>query len=347
MLIRALLLLLPLMPLSAQYDARRATLDGVEVIHLSDEAHHTSVSIAPSIGNIAYEMLVNGRNALWFPFPSLSAFREKPRICGIPLLAPWADRLDETAFYANGKRYRFNPDLGNLRLDGAGHPIHGFLSVISDWQVVRLEADRSGAHVTSRLDVTRRPEWMAQFPFAHSIEITYTLADGVLAVTTRVENHSAEPMPLSIGYHSFYQITDAPRDEWTVGLGASLEWPVNKDLLPTGQTRPLSELVPHPSDFSLRGRDFDNVLAGMIRDHEGRASFWVKGKHQKIEVLYGPKFIAGEIWAPPGREFLCFEPMAGINNALNLAHRGVYKELQSIAPDQSWQETFWIRPSGF
>jgi aldose 1-epimerase len=39
--------------------------------------------------------------------------------------------------------------------------------------------------------------------------------------------------------------------------------------------------------------------------------------------------------------------MAAINNALNLAHRGVYKELQTIAPDQSWQESFWIRPSGF
>ena len=26
--------------------------------------------------------------------------------------------------------------------------------------------------------------------------------------------------------------------------------------------------------------------------------------------------------------FICFEPMAGITNALNLAHKGVYKELQ-------------------
>ena len=41
------------------------------------------------------------------------------------------------------------------------------------------------------------------------------------------------------------------------------------------------------------------------------------------------------------------EPMAGIANALNLAQRGVYKELQSIAPGETWRESFWVRPSGF
>jgi aldose 1-epimerase len=39
--------------------------------------------------------------------------------------------------------------------------------------------------------------------------------------------------------------------------------------------------------------------------------------------------------------------MTAINNGLNLAHRGVYKELQSIPPGRTWQESFWIRPSGF
>ena len=37
----------------------------------------------------------------------------------------------------------------------------------------------------------------------------------------------------------------------------------------------------------------------------------------------------------------------GIINALNLAHRGVYNELQSIPPGGVWRESFWIRPSGF
>src|SRR5262252_7388933 len=97
----AALLLLTALPGPAQYKARRITVDGVEVIRLEDQGHHTYVSVAPSIGNIAYEMMVNGRNVLYFPYGSVAAFKAKPRICGIPLLAPWADRLDEKAFYAN------------------------------------------------------------------------------------------------------------------------------------------------------------------------------------------------------------------------------------------------------
>jgi aldose 1-epimerase len=191
----SILLLLSSLPAAAQYTARRTIVDGVGVIRLEDSVHRTSVSIAPSIGNIAFEMLVNGHNVLWFPYPSVGAFRDKPRICGIPLLAPWADRLDESAFYANGKKYRFNPDLGNIRLDGAGHPIHGFLSLTSDWQVLRVEADGRSARVSSLLDVTRSPEWMAQFPFAHTIEITHTLADGVLQISTRMENAALSLCP--------------------------------------------------------------------------------------------------------------------------------------------------------
>lgn len=327
--------------------SNRITIDDVEVIRLLDTALDTSVSIAPSIGNIAFEMKVKDANLLRFPYPSAAAFRRKPQMCGIPLLAPWADRLDEAAFHANGRKYNFNRNLGNVRVDGAGYPIHGFLTLTGDWELLRLESGSSQASVTSRLDVWRRPEWMAQFPFAHTIEMTHVLRDGVLEVRTRVENRSAETMPLSIGYHPFFQITDAPRRDWMAGLGAKREWTVNKDLLPTGRTRPLRELIATPQEFVLAGRDFDNGFDDLIRDADGRATFWVKGKRQKIEVLFGPRYITGEIYSPSDSDFVCFEPMTAINNGLNLAHRGVYKDLQTIPPGEFWQESFWVRPSGY
>jgi aldose 1-epimerase len=39
--------------------------------------------------------------------------------------------------------------------------------------------------------------------------------------------------------------------------------------------------------------------------------------------------------------------MAAITNAFSLAHAGVYKELQSIAPGGQWRESFWVTPTGF
>jgi len=59
------------------------------------------------------------------------------------------------------------------------------------------------------------------------------------------------------------------------------------------------------------------------------------------------------VWAPkpmpggPDRNFICFEPMAAMTNGLNMAPKGLYKELQSIPPGGTWRESFWIRPSGF
>ena len=64
-------------------------------------------------------------------------------------------------------------------------------------------------------------------------------------------------------------------------------------------------------------------------------------------MIYGPKYPVAVVYAPPGKEFICFEPMAAITNGFNLAHAGVYKELQSVAPGSDWRESFWIAPSGF
>jgi aldose 1-epimerase len=39
--------------------------------------------------------------------------------------------------------------------------------------------------------------------------------------------------------------------------------------------------------------------------------------------------------------------MSGVTDAFNLQQSGLYHELQSIPPGQTWEESFWIRPSGF
>jgi hypothetical protein len=39
--------------------------------------------------------------------------------------------------------------------------------------------------------------------------------------------------------------------------------------------------------------------------------------------------------------------MVGITDSMNLAHKGLYKELQSIPPGGKWEASFWLRPTGF
>ena len=60
----ALLLLLPLMSTAQNYSARKAPTTALRPSVLTDAAHKTEVSIAPSVGNMAYEMKVNGRTPI-------------------------------------------------------------------------------------------------------------------------------------------------------------------------------------------------------------------------------------------------------------------------------------------
>ncbi len=323
-----------------RYSARQTG----EVVQLQDASSQTVVSIVPSVGNVAFGMKVKGHEILRWPYASIEEFRGKPALSGIPLLAPWANRLDEQAFYANGKRYAFDMELGNVR---GAIPIHGFLQYANQWQVVETKADAQSARVTSRLEFSRQPAWLKQWPFAHTIEVTHILQDGVLEVRTRITNLSAEPMPVSIGFHPYFQLTDAARDEWTIAVGARTRWLLASTKVPTGETEPIERLFPNPQAVALKEHNLDDVFGDLVRDAQGRATMTVMGKAQRLDVVTGPNYRSTVIYTPAGRDFICFEPMAGITNALNLAHKGVYKELQSVQPGGTWQESFWVKPSGF
>jgi aldose 1-epimerase len=269
----------------AQYSARS---DG-EVVHLEDFAHQIRVSIVPSVGNVAFEMQVKGHNVLYFPYADIAAFRNRPRLSGIPFLAPWANRLDEQGFYANGKKYNFNMDLGNV---SGAHPIHGFLSFTDQWTVKEVKAEKEAAWVTSRLEFYRQPSWMAQFPFAHTMEMTYRLAAGVLEVRIQLQNLSSEPMPFSIGFHPYFQLTDSPRQDWTVRIGAKKQWLLNGDKIPTGVTVPIEQKFPDPNRIALKDYNLDDVFSDLVRDPDGRALMRVKGPSQQLEVLFGHRYNA-------------------------------------------------------
>src|SRR5262245_43408687 len=354
-------------PAAAQYSSRHAG----ELVVLEDTKNQTAVSILPAVGNIAFSMKVKGQEILRWPYASVEEFKARPALSGIPFIGPWANRLDEQAFYANGKRYPFDMDLGNVR---GAIPIHGFLTTTDQWKVIELKADGAAAWVTSRLEFFRQPAWMKQWPFAHTIELTYRLEKGELEVRTTVTNMSAEVMPVAIGFHPYFKLTDAPRSTWKFSIGARTHWLLGPSKVPTGETESADVLFPDRRSALLDDYNLDDVFSDLERDQQGRATMSVTGKSQRLEVVLGPNFRSVVIWAPhpenrgrgsqnlgaaapagrgaaaqstQDRTFICIEPMAGITNAINLAHKGRYSELQAVAPGGVWRESFWVRPSGF
>ena len=327
---------------AGNYSAERIDLAGVEAVRLADIAAKTEVTIIPSMGNNAYEIKINGQNILWAPY-SLAELRKRPTHFGNPFLSPWANRIDGDVYWANGRSYRLNPALKNFEYDANHKPIHGLLVHAADWQVVSMGGDAESAWVTSKLEFWRRPDRMAQFPFAHNVIMTHRLRQGRVEVETMIENLSEEPMPLSLGYHTYYRLTDSPRDDWRAHIAARDHVELNDLIMPTGKTT----AVENPEPGTLRDYAFNDVYTGLIRDEQGKSEFWVRGKEQKIRFLFGPKYDVAIVWSPPGTDFICFEPMVGLTNVFNLAHQGLYPNLQSVPPHAVWRESFWIVPEGF
>jgi aldose 1-epimerase len=327
--------------------AEKTLMDGVPAVRLADTKRAIEVTILPSIGNMASEMKVHSKNVLFFPEMKLSDFQKKPMQTGIPFLAPWANRMDDAGFWANGKRYNFDMALGNIRKDNHGLPIHGLLSG-SVWEVTRVVADKQSASVTCRFEFWKHPDLMAQWPFAHAYEMTYRLADGALEVRTTVLNLSDEPMPLALGFHPYYRIPDIPRDQWMVRMPARSAVIADDRRIPTGELKP----VDLPNPLPLKDRMLDDGFTDLQRDAKGLASFAIQSGDKEIELLFGLKYPVAVVWepaAPPGQSgsFVCIEPMTGVTNAMNLHHAGKYPGLQTIAAGGKWSESFWIRPKGF
>jgi aldose 1-epimerase len=384
------------LPGLAAAQARYTIKTNGDVVQLRDANADMTVSVLTPVNN-AYEIVLKGQNILRMAIKSVDEMRARPGLNGVPLLSPFANRLDETAFYANGQKYNFDLELGNVR---GPIPIHGYLSGANAWKVVEAKADANGAWVTSKLDFYRIPAYMKQFPFAHTLTMTYRLARGTLEVHTRIDNLSSEPMPVAIGFHPYLQLTDSVRNDWTLNVGARTHWVLGSTKVPTGETEPAATFFggdQHQVPLQrFATRSIDDVFSDLERDAQGQARVTMSGKKQSLSIRLGPKFKAVLVYstvpgaqnpppaaaqaaalaprppappAPPApppvsvgpaipltapestpdplRGFVAFEPMVGITDSMNLAQKGMYKELQSVPPGGSWEESFWIEPTGY
>ena len=358
-----------------------------DVVELQDTQAKIKVSVLTDGIFSAYEMLVNGEHVFRRNFASADEVRKAPGLRGVPLLWPYANRLDEQAFYANGQKYTFDAGIGNTGRAG-GIPIHGFVQNSREWVIVEARADATGAWVTARLDFYKNPRYMTQFPFANTLTLTFRVADGMLETRTRIDNLSNEAMPVAAGFHPYFQLTDSPPTEWSFSIGARTHWPLNEQTIPTGETQSITAKFSDPANVPVVGPRIDDIFSDLVRDAQGRSVTSLRGRKQRLDIVLGPNYKtvlvlstavgggggrgrgagpapAGPAGAPaapapaapavpeapPGSSNtnwnVAIEPMAGISNSMNLAQKGLYKELQTIAPGGFWQESFWVRPSGF
>jgi aldose 1-epimerase len=261
-----------------------------------------TATFVPGAGMVGASLTLHG-NELLFQRGGLTDYIKRGKTFGLPLLYPWANRLDGLRYEVAGRTVQIDPDVAPVRLDDNGLPNHGMLAASPLWSVTSTQ-DGDTASVTADLDFGPA-QLLAGFPFPHHLTVTAGLRDRTLRVTTRVR--AQEPVPISFGWHPYLTLPGVPRDEWKVSLGVKTRAILDGRGIPTGETEP----APF-TEGPLDDRSFDDFYPELADPPE----FSVAGGGLRIVVRFDEGYRHAQVYGPPEQDLICFEPMTAPVNAL-------------------------------
>ena len=277
--------------------------DGFETVRIGSPGGAVTAEFVPGANMLCHSLTHQGAE-LVHGGHGVRAYAERGKTMGIPLLHPWANRLAAPAYTAAGKTVVLPGAAGRYGVDPNGLPIHGALPGRLGWEV----APSTGSdRVSARLEWSD-PDLLELFPFVHELAIDAWVGDAGLQLVTTLRAIGTDTVPVSFGYHPYLVPPGAaPRDDWRVALGASQRLVLDEQMIPTGATEPLA----HES-FVLQDASWDDGLAGLREP----PAFSVSAGGPTVTLTFDEGFDYAQVYAPPGQDFICFEPMTAPTNAL-------------------------------
>ncbi|MDO9409863.1 aldose 1-epimerase [Patulibacter sp.] len=271
----------------------------------------------PDVGMVGSSLTHEGEELLG-QRGGLDAYRAKGSAFGIPLLAPWANRLSGLTYPSSHGQVVLDPE--RVKLDGNGLPKDGAMAgrewVVEhesgDWLVASFEADEPV---------------LAVFPFPHALRVSVRLSPDTMEVTTSLTATGDVAVPRCFGWHPLFTLPGVAREHLDVTLPVVRESTLDDRGIPTGRVHP-----PHWTDGPLGDRTLDAeypVIDG---------AFVLRGGGRRLTVRFGsPEFPVGHAWAPEGESFVAWEPMTAPTNALVTGDG-----LEFVAPGATTSSTFVV-----
>ncbi|BBX64901.1 aldose 1-epimerase [Mycobacterium saskatchewanense] len=280
----------------------------MDVVTLTDPASEVAAQFVPTAGMIGTSLTDAGAQLLG-QRRGLDAYRTAGKTMGIPILYPWANRLGANTYTAQGVTVELTPGRNGVRADPNGLPIHGVLAAYPGWRVTA----ESGNELTAELDFGADPQLLASFPYSHLLTVAVRLAERALTIRTTITATGEHAVPLCFGFHPYLQLPGLPRREWVIETPPLRHLGLDERGLPTGESQ-----AQEPMREALGDKAFDDAYDGV---DEG-AVFAVSGGGRRLEVHFDRGYPATQIFAPPGEDLVCFEPMTAPTDALR---RGGYR----------------------
>jgi aldose 1-epimerase len=252
----------------------------------------------------------------------MASFAQSGRTCGIPLLHPWANRLDAMRYRAAGKEVLLDTAT-SIGHDDKGLPMHGIPWPRLTWQVM----DEDDSSLNARLDWAS-DERLAVFPFPHRVEMNIVLRFDTLSVETILRADESSAVPVSFGFHPYVRLPGLPRGEWQVNLPAMTRLLLDERSIPTGEEAPVPAF-----DAKLGDRAFDDGFSLL----DAHALFSIVGNGRRITVEFVEGYPYAQVFAPRDKDYIAIEPMTAPANAL-VSGRG----LRLIEPGGLFRATFRV-----
>jgi aldose 1-epimerase len=281
----------------------RIDVEGLEGVRLRSGPSGLAATFVPGAGMVGASLRDGDAELLW-QGDGVRRYASGLTTMGIPLLHPWANRLDGWRYAVDGTVVELDRGAPRLARDEHGLPIHGLLGGAPWWHV--LDPPAPGA-LAAELDFAARPELLAAFPFPHRLRLDVALVERTLTVRTTLTPTGAEPVPVSFGFHPYLRLPDVARERWHVELPAMERLELDARAIPTGAADPFAAQA-----GPLGARTFDDGFRGL----EPGVRFVLAGGGRRVTVRFDEGYPFAQVFAPAAHDVICFEPMTAPTNAL-------------------------------
>ena len=243
-------------------------------------------------------------------------------------LSPFAGRIKDGQYVFDNKRYNLP-----VNYPEEANACHGFLYSKEFHVADTIVNDEKGL---CRLVYLYKNE-NEGYPFNYSIEITYILTalEGLIC-TTRIINNSKNIIPLSDGWHHYFDV-GVKIDDLELKLDVSEIIDLDSRNIPTKKKEPYNDFR---TPSRICDRYFDScfkidrlkgkaVTELISKDHNIHLNIWQETGSNKFEYLV--------IYTPPDRKSIAVEPMTSNINSFNNG-----EDLIQLAPGKEYVSSYGI-----
>ena len=263
-------------------------------------------AFAPDANMVLHSLTLGGRELL-AQRNGLAAYADSGSTMGVPLLHPWANRLGGYSYTAAGRTVELDRESALFNRDDGGLPIHGALPGLSSWEVVDVATEGESGFLLAQLEWDADHPAFELFPFAHRLEYRVRVTAGAIEIAVVLDPTDDSPVPVSFGFHPYLRIPGGERAAAEVTLPAARHLLLDASMIPTGETEPCD-----PGLRQLGEAAWDDGFSEL----QEPVRFMLGGRDSETSLTFLHGYRFAQVFAPPGSDFVCFEPMTAPTNAL-------------------------------